>query len=431
MKLRMIGCSHHDTPLEIREQVAFSSEQITQALWSLREQFPDTEAVLLNTCNRVELYWGSSHEDKLATQEAIERFLSEFHRVGLRTIQEHFKVRHDGQAVEHLFMVVSSIDSLVVGESQIPAQVRSAYDRSKLEGAAGAVMHSLFQHANQVSKRVTTETEIHRRRISVPSVAVSEVASEFYERFDDKNIVVIGSGQMGVETLQYLLDAGARNIVIVNRSLDKAQSVADQMSAAAEFEIRAEPWDALDRLLVWADLVVSTTGAAEPIVTESRLKPILAKRSRPNLLILDLAVPRDFEPAIARLPSVYLYSVDDLQSVCQRNEAFRKQQLPKARKIIDEEVQKILADWNLRQSGDTIRALRDQADLIRDSELLRLFSKQSMQELNAEAHQEILQAVDRVINKLLHGPLQSLRDAPHEDHRESLATAIRRLFKLG
>ena len=431
MKLRMIGCSHHDTPLEIREQVAFSSEQITQALWGLKEQFPDTEAVLLNTCNRVELYWGSSHEDKLATQEAIERFLSEFHRVGLRTIQEHFKVRHDGQAVEHLFMVVSSIDSLVVGESQIPAQVRSAYDRSKLEGAAGAVMHSLFQHANQVSKRVTTETEIHRRRISVPSVAVSEVASEFYERFDDKNIVVIGSGQMGVETLQYLLDAGARNIVIVNRSLDKAQSVADQMSAAAEFELRAEPWDALDRLLVWTDLVVSTTGAAEPIVTESRLKPILAKRSRPNLLILDLAVPRDFEPAIARLPSVYLYSVDDLQSVCQRNEAFRKQQLPKARKIIDEEVQKILADWNLRQSGDTIRALRDQADLIRDSELLRLFSKQSMQELNAEAHQEILQAVDRVINKLLHGPLQSLRDAPHEDHRESLATAIRRLFKLG
>lgn len=431
MKLRMIGCSHHDTPLEIREQVAFSSEQITQALWSLKEQFPDTEAVLLNTCNRVELYWGASHEDKIATQEAIERFLSEFHRVGLRTIQEHFKVRHDGQAVEHLFTVVSSIDSLVVGESQIPAQVRSAYDRSKLEGAAGAVMHSLFQHANQVSKRVTTETEIHRRRISVPSVAVSEVASEFYERFDDKNIVVIGSGQMGVETLQYLLDAGARNIVIVNRSLDKAQSVADQMSAAAQFELHAEPWDALDRLLAWADLVVSTTGAAEPIVTESRLKPILAKRTRPNLLILDLAVPRDFEPAIARLPSVYLYSVDDLQSVCQRNEAFRKQQLPKARKIIDEEVQKILADWNLRQSGDTIRALRDQADLIRDSELLRLFSKQSMQELNAEAHQEILQAVDRVINKLLHGPLQSLREAPHEDHRESLATAIRRLFKLG
>jgi glutamyl-tRNA reductase len=431
MKLRMIGCSHHDTPLEIREQVAFSSEQITQALWSLKEQFPGTEAVLLNTCNRVELYWGSSHEDKIATQEAIERFLSEFHRVGLRTIQEHFKVRHDGQAVEHLFTVVSSIDSLVVGESQIPAQVRSAYDRSKLEGAAGAVMHSLFQHANQVSKRVTTETEIHRRRVSVPSVAVSEVASEFYERFDDKNIVVIGSGQMGVETLQYLLDAGARNIVIVNRSLDKAQSVADQMSATAQFELRAEPWDALDRLLAWADLVVSTTGAAEPIVTESRLKPILAKRTRPNLLILDLAVPRDFEPAIARLPSVYLYSVDDLQSVCQRNEAFRKQQLPKARKIIDEEVQKILADWNLRQSGDTIRALRDQADLIRDSELLRLFSKQSMQELNAEAHQEILQAVDRVINKLLHGPLQSLREAPHEDHRESLATAIRRLFKLG
>jgi glutamyl-tRNA reductase len=179
MKLRMIGCSHHETPLEIREQVAFTSEQVTQALGTLKEQFPDTEAVLLNTCNRVELYWGASLEDKIPAQEAIEQFLSEFHRISLRTIQEHFKFRLDGQAIEHLFSVVSSIDSLVVGESQIPAQVRSAYDRSKREGSAGAVMHSLFQHANQVSKRVTTETEIHRRRISVPSVAVSEVASEF------------------------------------------------------------------------------------------------------------------------------------------------------------------------------------------------------------------------------------------------------------
>jgi glutamyl-tRNA reductase len=148
-------------------------------------------------------------------------------------------------------------------------------------------------------------------------------------------------------------------------------------------------------------------------------------------LILDLAVPRDFEASIARLPSVYLYSVDDLQNVCQRNETFRRQQLPKARKIIEEEVQRILADWNLRLSGDTIRALKDQALLIRDSELQRLFGKRSMQDLPLEAQQEILQAVDRVINKLLHGPMQSLREAPHEDHRESLATAIRRLFRLG
>jgi glutamyl-tRNA reductase len=207
--------------------------------------------------------------------------------------------------------------------------------------------------------------------------------------------------------------------------LDRAQKVAEQ------FALKAQAWDSLDGLLVQADLIISTTGAPEPIVSESRFRQILAKRTRGTLLILDLAVPRDFEASIARLPSVYLYSVDDLQNVCQRNETFRRQQLPKARKIIEEEVQRILDDWNLRLSGDTIRALKDQALLIRDSELQRLFGKRSMQDLPLEAQQEILQAVDRVINKLLHGPMQSLREAPHEDHRESLATAIRRLFRLG
>jgi glutamyl-tRNA reductase len=421
----MIGCSHHDTPLEVRERVAFSSEQITQSLGELKERYAEAEVVLLSTCNRVEIYCGALEADKLPSAEELLQFVSGFHQVDQRIIQEHFRVRHDAAAIEHLFSVVSSIDSLVVGESQISAQVRGAYERSRSEGFAGPVMHSLFQHANQVSKRVTSETEIHRRRISVPSVAVSEVASEFYERFDDKKIVVIGSGEMGVETLQYLIDAGAKNVDIINRSLDRAQKVAEQ------FALKAQAWDSLDGLLVQADLIISTTGAPEPIVSESRFRHILAKRTRGTLLILDLAVPRDFEASIARLPSVYLYSVDDLQNVCQRNETFRRQQLPKARKIIEEEVQRILDDWNLRLSGDTIRALKDQALLIRDSELQRLFGKRSMQDLPLEAQQEILQAVDRVINKLLHGPMQSLREAPHEDHRESLATAIRRLFRLG
>ncbi|MFN9345854.1 MAG: glutamyl-tRNA reductase, partial [Planctomycetota bacterium] len=425
MKLRMIGCSHHETPLEIREQVAFTSEQVTEVLALLKERYSEGEAVLINTCNRVELYCGSHEHDKIATGGELEALVSDFHNIPLRTVQDHFRVREDRLAIEHLFSVVSSIDSLVVGESQIPAQVRDAYDRSKLQGAAGPVMHSLFQHANQVSKRVTSETEIHRRRVSIPSVAVSEVASEFYERFDDKKVVVIGSGEMGVETLQYLIDANAKNVDIVNRSFERAESV------AKNYQLRAQPWESLDNLLVEADLVVSTTGAPEPILTESRMRSILSKRTRGNLLILDLAVPRDFEASIGRLPSVYLYSVDDLQSVCQRNEAFRRQQLPKARKIIDEEVQRILADWDLRQSSDTIRALKDQAVAIRDSELQRLFGKQALQELSPQVQQEIQQSVDRVINKLLHGPLQSLREAPHEDHRESLAKSIRRLFKLG
>lgn len=424
MKLRMLGCSHHDTVLEVREQVAFSPEQVREALERLKLQYPDCELVLLSTCNRVELYVGSLESDVVPSGSELVSFLADFHGVQSRLIQEAFRMREDDSAVMHLFSVASSIDSLVVGESQISSQVSAAYETSRSGGFAGSVMHGLFQHANLVSKRVSNETEIHRRRISVPSVAVSEVASEFFERFDDKRVVVIGSGEMGVDTLEYLMDAGVKSIDIVNRSWDRAESVAQR------FGVRAALWDQLDALLVQADLVVSTTGATEPIMTEARFRGIHGKRTRGNLLILDLAVPRDFEAAIGRIPSVYLYSVDDLQSVCQRNEAFRRQQFPKAKRIIEEEVQRLVADWNLRASGDTIRALRAQAELIRDAELQRLFGKQTMQGVEPVVQQEIQQSMDRVINKLLHSPLQSLREAPHEEQRDSLVDALRRLFQL-
>jgi glutamyl-tRNA reductase len=420
----MLGCSHHATPLEVREQVAFSPSQVVEALGELKGLYPDGELVLLSTCNRVELYVGGMDVEGVPELVELERFLSDFHGVGVRTIQTYFQGREDESAIEHLFSVASSIDSLVVGESQISSQVSNAYETSRSMGFAGSVMHTLFQHANLVSKRVSNETEIHRRRISVPSVAVSEVASEFFERFDDKRVVVIGSGEMGVDTLEYLMDAGAKSIDIVNRSLERAEAVAQR------FGVRAGVWEQLDALMVQADMVVSTTGATEPIMTESRFRGIHAKRTRGNLLILDLAVPRDFEAAIGRMPSVYLYSVDDLQSVCQRNEAFRRQQFPKARRIIEEEVQRLVSDWNLRASGDTIRALRAQAELIRDSELQRLFGKQAMQGLDPLVQQEVQQTLDRVINKLLHSPLQSLREAPHEAQRDSLVDALRRLFQL-
>jgi glutamyl-tRNA reductase len=424
MKIRMIGCSHHSAPIEIRERIAFAVEQYMPALEQLRERFPECESVLLNTCNRVELYVGTVEESVLPSSEGLIDFVAGFHSIESAHFKSHFQARDDQFAVEHLFTVASSIDSLVMGESQIAAQVSEAYERSRSTGFAGPTMHALFQHANLVAKRVTNETEIHRRRISVPSVAVTEIASEFFERFDDKRVVVIGSGEMGVDTLQYLIQAGATQVDMVNRSFERAEQ------AASQFGVRAQTWDRLDSLLIDADLVVSTTGAAEPIVTESRLRSLLSQRRKGNLLILDLAVPRDFEPSIARLPSVYLYSVDDLQSVCDRNATFRRQQWPKAKKIIEEEVQRLLADWSFRSSGATIRALRDQAIAIRDAEMNRLLGKQSMQQLTPEMQAEIAQTMDRVLNKLLHSPFQSLREAPHEEQRESLVSALRRLFQI-
>jgi glutamyl-tRNA reductase len=420
----MIGCSHHSMPLEYRERLSFTPDQCERALSELRAKFPDCECVLLSTCNRVELYVGSQHEIELPTIDQLIAFVTGFHNQSTNELERHFTKLESTPAIHHLFSVISSIDSIVLGETQIAAQVNEAYAQATRGGYTGPTMHALFQHANQVAKRVTSETEIHRRRISVPSVAVSEIASEFFERFDDKAIVIIGSGEMGVETLQYLKSAGANRITIVNRSEEKAREVADK------FGMRAVLWEQLDSLLADADLVVSTTGAQQPIMTESRYRPIAAHRSKGTLLILDLAVPRDFEAAIGRFPGVYLYSIDDLQRVCDRNRSFREQQLPKAQKIIREESDRLLGDWNHRSSGATIRALRDQGEQIKLSELERLFGKQTMNELTPDMQREIEASFDRVINKMLHSPLQSIRDVAQSEQRDTLVSALRKLFQI-
>ncbi len=424
MKLRMIGCSHHTTPVEIREKFSFTEQQVEGALNLLRDQYSDCESVLLSTCNRVELYVGASTDVELPTTSQLIQFVADFHQLAPMSYEEHFTRLDEEEAIEHLFSVSSSIDSLVVGESQIAAQVHEAYELAVKQGFAGPAMHAVFQHANRVAKRVGHETEIHTRRISVPSVAVSEMARDVFERFDDKKVLVIGSGEMGRETLPYLINEGAKSITIVNRSLENAQKLAE------EFGVRSEPWDRLDANVIAADLIVSTTGATEPIITESRFRKLQTARNNRMLVVLDLAVPRDFEASIGRLPYVYLYSVDDLQVVCNRNRTFREQQLPKAKRIIKEEVERIVSDWKIRASGDTIRALRDRAAEIRTSELSRLFGKQSMQNASPEVQQEIEHAFDRLVNKILHQPLQSIRDVSQNEQRDSLVSALRWLFKI-
>ncbi len=410
-------------PLAIRERLSFSDTQCVEALSDFRNKFPDCECVLLNTCNRVELYVGAS-EGELPTAEDLVGFVTGFHNQLPSEFEPHFLKLESTPVLHHLFSVASSIESIVLGETQIAAQVNDAYVRATDGGFTGPMMHAAFQHANQVAKRVSNETEIHRGRISVPSVAVSEIASDVFERFDDKQIVVIGSGEMGVETLQYLKTAGASRITIVNRSHEKAIAVAEK------FAVQAKPWDDLHSLLCEADLVVSTTGAPQPIMTEIKYRSIAANRIKGTLLILDLAVPRDFESAIGRMPGVYLFTVDDLQARCDRNRSFREQQLPKAHKIIKEELNRIMGDWHHRSSGATIRALRDQAEQIKQSELSRLLGKKSMVSSSPEMQEEIITAFDRLINKLLHSPLQSIRDVAQSEQRDTLLSALRKLFQL-
>ncbi len=421
---KMVGCSHHRTPLELREKLAFSPEQVREALKQFSQKFPESESVLLSTCNRVEFYAATQSLSRLPSSTELVEFLANFHHLKVQEIQEQLVSTENEQTIKHLFMVAASLDSMIVGEAQILAQVKAAYELACESESAGGLMHSTFQRATAVARRIANETEIHRRRISVPSVAVSEIATEFFERFDDKRILLIGAGDMGTETLKYLTDAGAQQLRIVNRNQERAAELAKQFSASVS------PWSDLDACVRDADLVVSTTSATEPIFTLERFKKLLQQRTRRAILILDLAVPRDFEASITELPDVYLFTVDDLQQVCDRNIELRQQEWPKAERIVQEETKKFLAEMIHRGTGPTIKLLREQADKIKQDELQRLFGRLQARGIDPELEQDLAIFADRLVNKLLHPPLQSLRENADTSHHAGLLDALRRLFQL-
>lgn len=425
MKLQMVGCSHRDAAVELREKLSFTPEQARAALDAFRETYPASEAVLLSTCNRVELYTATGDaEAGLPDRQAAIDFLAQCRGVSSEEIFETLIYRTGAEAVEHLFTVAASLDSMVVGEAQILNQVKQAYEIANARGATGPLTHAVFQAASHAAKRVQRETKIHRRRVSIPSVAVGEVAKEFFDSIDDKSVLLIGAGEMGQETMRYLCDWGARDVVIVNRSEDRAAAL------AAELGGRVAPWHALSDHVARADLVVSTTGASEPVVTAEMFTSIHEARFQRLLLILDLAIPRDFDPRIGDAAGVYLYAVDDLQAACERNRKEREREWPQAQKIIAEETRKFIADLHHRATGPVIRRLREQAEQTKQEELKRLLGRLEKYEIDDGAYADIEQGFDRLVNKLLHPPLSSLRDDAARGGSQGLLEALRRLFDV-
>lgn len=424
MKLQMIGCSHQDTAVEFRERVSFSTEQVASALTNFRERFPSGELVLLSTCNRVELYAAVNDESAL-NRDAFALFLAEQHSLTPSEIIDQMIYRDGEAAVQHLFTVAASLDSMVLGEAQILSQVKQAYERANETGSAGPLTHSVFQAANRVAKRVQHETAIHRRRVSVPSVAVGEIVPEVFDSLRNKRVILAGAGEMGEETLRYLQQAGAENICVLNRSRERA------MALAETFGIQSAPWEDFHQEVTRADLLVGTTSAPDPIITREQFTTIHAQRNGRVLLILDLAVPRDFDSEIGDFSGVYLYQIDDLQAACERNRSQRKKEWPKAQKIITDETQQFLKDMNHRATGPVIRRLRGQAQDIKQEELDRLIGKLGTANLDSASLKEIEKSFDRLINKVLHPPLASLRDDAAEGHSRGLLDALRHLFNLG
>ena len=421
MSVQVVGCSHHTTSIAVRERLAFNAEQTSSALEQLRQELPNVEAVLLSTCNRVELYTAAENAE-LPTRDQVAGFFARFHGLDPGEIAEHL-YQHAGEAaVRHLFTVASSLDSMVVGEPQILSQVKQAYQLATQLGSAGPLTHAAFQAALKAARRVAGETSIHQRRVSIPSVAVADFAQQIFERFDDKKTLVIGAGEMAEETLRYLQNEGAHDVTVVNRNAARAAELAQRWRG------RALDWKRLLEALAAADLAISTTAAREPVVTLAQFQSIESLRSGRPLFVLDLAVPRDFEAAIGDRPGVYLYSVDDLREACDRNRRERDKELPAAMRIIEQETGRFMADLHHRVTGPVIQQLKEGWDKPKEEELRRLLNK--LPELDQRSREEIRQSFDRLVNKLLHPPMESLRNESRHGFPSALVDALARLFQL-
>lgn len=421
MKMHVLGCSHHKTPVGLREKLAFDADQARFALGQLRSHFPKTEAVLLSTCNRVELYTATTQPDSPSKQQ-LTQFVAQFHGIDSSVVDGQFDGQEDAFAIKHLFGVASSLDSMVVGEPQIASQVKAAYQLAHEQQATGPITHAAFQAAFRTARLVASETGIHRHRVSIPSVAVADFAKRVFERFDDKNVLLIGAGEMASDTMEYLQAEGARRVSVINRSAPRAEKL------AARWRGQTRPWEELFQGIAASDLIVSTTSAPSLIVTAQdfqTLEPI--RRGRP-LLILDLAVPRDFDPAIGERPSVYLYSVDDLQAACEANRRLRQQDLPQALGIVESEARQFMATLNQRAVGPIVQRLRQNWQGVKEQELRRLARK--LPELDERSQNEVACAFERFVNKLLHPPVESLRRESEHGIPERLIRAVSQLFRL-
>jgi glutamyl-tRNA reductase len=422
MILAVIGCSYHNAPVDVREYLAFDDATLGRALDDLNSRY-GCEAVVLSTCNRVELYLARPEAAVLPDAGLIAEFLAEYHHHPADEIRRHLYEHRAAEAVRHLFRVAASLDSLIVGEGQIAGQVKRAYELAQDRATVGPLLHVLFQHAHHVAKRVRTDTGIARGHVSVSSAAVDYVRQVF-DHFDDKRILVIGAGKMGELTLRHLRDLRPKRILVTNRSPEKAQAVAAGCGG------EAVPWDQLDDALARVDIVLSTTGAPEPIVTLERYQKVAARRKGGTLVILDIAVPRDFDPRIHDGDRTCLFNIDDLKRIREQTLRARQKHLAAAAEIIEKETQKFLKEWARRKHGPVIARLTQEVESKRQAIVRQLFDRLNGRLTEAE-QAEIDGAFRLFQSKLLHGPISALAEDAHEGGSgHTLLEALRKLFRL-
>ena len=424
MNLQTVYCTHREVALDIRERLSFSGEEdVLRAHDALARRFPGAEHVVISTCNRVELYVARPDKTPAPGREELSQFLAEFHAVPAQLLGGRVVGVRGDDAVRHLFEVAAGIDSMVVGESQIVQQVKKAYELSIRGQASGPLTHGLFQRALKVASRVRSETRVGDGRLSIASVAVGEFARMVFDRFSDKRVVVLGAGEMARETMAYLRSEGATRLTIVNRSAERAREL------AGEWGGESCGWDEADDALRAADIVVAATGSPVPVLSAERIRRCREGVSDRPLLLLDLGTPRDIEPAAATVDDgVFLYDLDDLEAACRRNREQRSGEITRAQTIVEQEAEEFLADTNRREAGPLVRELRASWSAVTEDELSQLYRR--LPDLSEKDRQQVERTVHRITQRLLHPPMQALRDEAAGGAVHPLIGAVRTLFGL-
>jgi glutamyl-tRNA reductase len=329
MSVVVIGLSHRTSPVELRERFAFAEEKIPDALKALRESSLATEAVIVSTCNRVEIYASTSIAPEAAFAE-LKKFLVTHHAFD-GALGDELYFFAEPHSLHHLFKVASGLDSMVIGETEIFGQLKKAYELAFQHKHTGARLNKAFQRAFNVAKHIRTETNIQRGSVSVMSAAV-ELAEKIFSSLAEHEVLVIGAGETSEKTARALLSRGARGVVVTNRSPERATAL------AAELGGRAVPFEQWPDEFEQIDIAISSTAAPHHILDRAKLEPLMKRRKHRPLLLIDIAVPRDIDPAVSELDNVYLYNVDDLQSIADDYLNLRKEEIARCEKIIAEKV---------------------------------------------------------------------------------------------
>ncbi|NQV31436.1 MAG: glutamyl-tRNA reductase [Phycisphaeraceae bacterium] len=390
MKIVVIGLNHKSAPIQIRERLSFNKTQATELLNQLREQYPESEFALLSTCNRVELYTVSDLDGWTQDNELID-FLARVKSFTIEEFKEHLYIHVGEDAVKHLLTVTSGLDSLVLGESQIVGQVKDCYKMACENHTAGKVLNRLFHSAFSSSKEVHTSTAISAGRVSVAGVAI-ELAMQLFSDIKQARALVVGAGQMGELLVKHLRHVGCEHVTIVNRSLCKAQSM------AAKHGVQALPWDALEGQFMESDIVVGSASVEQVLFDKQSFKQIAKARRNKTLLIIDIAVPRNFDPAIGELQNMYLFSVDDLSSVAQQNIDAREHDIATGLAVVQENMREFMEWFAVRDLGPQIGQLKAALSQISEKELDRFFVGARE---NASCRNVLNPMVNRVVNKIL------------------------------